>query len=105
LRNNGLGFRTYNILKTLFTRSGIRELNLSDNILSDEGISDLFDIKYSLLRKLNLSNVCLRSQGLILLFERLKDNKDLKILILDKNDFSDNWFIKIEHIISTNSSL
>jgi len=47
----------------------------------------------------------MQSKGLIAFLESVKDSKDLETLILDRNDFSNNWFIRIHEVICDNKSL
>lgn len=73
--------------------------------MGDDGIEELGDLKNTQLMKLNLSNVGMESKGLIAFLDRLRDCKDLETLILDKNDFSNNWFIRIQEVIEDNKSI
>jgi Ran GTPase-activating protein (RanGAP) involved in mRNA processing and transport len=86
-------------------KGSLKDLDLSDNPMGDDGIEELGDLKNTQLMKLNLSNVGMESKGLIAFLDRLRDCKDLETLILDKNDFSNNWFIRIQEVIEDNKSI
>jgi Ran GTPase-activating protein (RanGAP) involved in mRNA processing and transport len=57
LRNNNISRHSYNSLRTILLKGNLRELNLADNHLTDDGIKELAELKNTQLAKLDLSNI------------------------------------------------
>lgn len=105
LKNNGFSRNGYSYIKQVIFNSRLLELNVSDNRLGNFGITELEVLKMSEIHKLNLSNTDMESEGLCNLLFIIKDCKSVANVILDRNNFSHNWFRRIEESVTNNRSL
>lgn len=104
LKNNAINDQA-SLQISMIVRTGLVELDLSENPLGPKFFLNLPNWKANTVRKLNLAMTDMNSEALIFFLTRLEENKMLEWLKLDGNDFSNHWFNQTKQMFEVNTSI